>query len=62
MVSVNHRHPRRRRPADTALSVSAILDANESKTGTTNAYGLEPGQYYIQAISGCDWTLTLTPK
>lgn len=33
-----------------------------SRTGTTQAYNVKPGRYYLDVISGCDWTITLTPQ
>lgn len=45
-------------------SVSAGT-GNGPVEGTTNVYGLRPGDYHLQVITGpdpdCPWTVTLTP-
>lgn len=42
-----------------------ILSAEGVGSGTTNVYGLEPSEYYLQMITGpvpsCGWTITFTP-
>lgn len=51
------------RPGFAAADVGAILNGpNERQSGTTHVYELDPGMYYLQAISGCDWTESLTPE
>lgn len=33
-----------------------------SGSGTVYVYDLDPGRYYVNANSGCDWSLTFAPN
>jgi hypothetical protein len=39
-----------------------ILDSAAPMSGSTYVYGLDPGRYYINANSGCDWSFTFTQQ
>lgn len=39
---------------------SGQVAANATTTGETFAYNVKPGRYYIDATSGCQWSITLT--
>jgi hypothetical protein len=34
----------------------------QSHWRATNAYGLDGGDYYVAASSGCDWSFTLAQR
>lgn len=36
-------------------------DVSGTASGTTAIYGLDAGSYYVDAASGCDWRIVLTP-
>lgn len=42
--------------------VNELLDSAAPMTGTTNVYGMEPGQYYINASSGCAWEFVISQR
>lgn len=42
-------------------SFTADVPAQQTKSGTSHVYGLSSGRYWLKAISGCKWTVTLTP-
>ena len=37
-------------------------DVSGEGTGTTTLYGIGTGRYYVDAASGCDWSITFTPS
>jgi hypothetical protein len=40
---------------------SGGLDDATPRGDVTSLYGLPGGSYYVAAISGCSWTITITP-
>lgn len=42
--------------------VNVILKAGETQSGTTNAYNLHGGQYYLEIQAPANWNITLSPQ
>lgn len=39
-----------------------LLDSAAPANGSTNVYGLDAGEYFVNASSGCDWEFTFTQR
>lgn len=39
-----------------------LLDSATPVSGSTNIYGLDGGEYYVAASSGCDWRFVFTAQ
>lgn len=44
------------------MLANELLDSSARASGSTNVYGLDEGEYYIEANSGCDWEFVITQR
>jgi len=54
------------RPVETRITTyqgfgRITIPADQMQTGGTATYHLTPGQYYVEILAGCDWTVKIAP-
>lgn len=49
-------------PSFSQALINVVVPAGQTSQGSTNAYNVQAGRYYLDINATCDWSITISPQ